>query len=91
MISRALRLIFDDILVLGKDGFENHIEKLIIIFGRMRAAGLKVNAPKCSLGLKEIPYLGYVITRGLLNLTRIKCKVSWILGDHPKQLKRDSS
>ena len=29
----------------------------------MCAAGLKVNAPKCSFGLKDIPYLGYVITR----------------------------
>ena len=34
-----------------------------IIFGRLCAAGLKVNAPKCSFGLKEIPYLGYVLTR----------------------------
>ena len=34
-----------------------------MIFGRLHAAGLKVNAPKCSFGLKEIPYLGYVITR----------------------------
>ena len=25
-------------------------------------AGLKVNAHKCSFGLKYIPYLGYVIT-----------------------------
>ena len=24
--------------------------------------GLKVNAPKCSFGLKDIPYLGYVMT-----------------------------
>ena len=34
-----------------------------MIFGRLRAAGFKVNATKCSLGLKEIPYLGCVITR----------------------------
>ena len=34
-----------------------------IIFGRLCAAGLEVNAPKCSFGLKEIPYLGYVVTR----------------------------
>ena len=53
----------DDILVLGKYSFENHIEQLIIIFGRLCAAGLKVNSPKCSFGLKDIPYLGYVITR----------------------------
>ena len=53
----------DDILVLGRDSFENHIEQLIIIFGRLCAAGLKVNSSKCSFGLKDIPYLGYVITR----------------------------
>ena len=29
----------------------------------LRAAELKVNTPKCSFGLKDIPYLGYVITR----------------------------
>ena len=36
----------DDILVLGKDSFENYIEQLIIIFGRMCAAGLQVNVNK---------------------------------------------
>ena len=33
-----------------------------MIFGRLGDAGLKVNVPKCSFGLKYIPFLGYVIT-----------------------------
>ena len=53
----------NDILVLGKYSFENHIEQIIIIFIRMCAAVLKVNAPKCSFRLKDIPYLGHIITR----------------------------
>ena len=52
-----------DIIVLIKDSFENHIDQLIIILWRLRTAGLKVNAPKCSFGLNKIPYLGCVITR----------------------------
>ena len=48
------------IFVLGKDSFEKHIENPRIIIGRQRATGLKVNAPKCSFGLKDITYLGYV-------------------------------
>ena len=36
----------DDILVLIKDLFTNPIEQLRIIFGRLRAVGLKVNDPK---------------------------------------------
>ena len=52
----------DDIIVLRKDCFIKHIKHLIIIFFRLFALCLKVNAPKCSFGLKDIPYLGYVIT-----------------------------
>ena len=37
-----------------------------MILGRLCAAGLKVNALKCSFGLKEIPYLIYVITREVI-------------------------
>ena len=59
----SVKTYINDILVLCKDIFEKHIYQLIIIFSRLRAAGLRVNAPKCSFGLKEITYLGYVITR----------------------------
>ena len=33
-----------------------------VVFARLRSAGLNANASKCSFGLKEIPYLGYLIT-----------------------------
>ena len=52
-----------DILVFSMDSFEIHIDQLRIISGRLRTSGLKVNENKCSFGLKEIIYLGYVITR----------------------------
>ena len=47
-----------DILILSKDYFRNHIDQLRIIFGRLRAASLKVNAPKCSFGVKIYSFLG---------------------------------
>ena len=65
------------IIVLIKDIFENHIVQMIIIFGRLCASGLKVNAPKCSFGLKYIPYLGYGITREGIK-PDLK-KVQWIM------------
>ena len=46
-----IKTYIDDILVLIKDIFENHTEKLRIIFDILRAASLKVNAPKWSFGL----------------------------------------
>ena len=39
-----------DIPVLSKYSFKKNTEQRIMIFGRLRAAGLKVNAPKCSFG-----------------------------------------
>ena len=58
----GVKMYIDDILILSKYCFRNYIEQLRIIFGRLRATSLKVNANKCGFGLKEIPYLGYVIT-----------------------------
>ena len=60
---KGVKTYIGDILVLRKYWFGNHMEQLIMMFGRLPAAGLKVNAPKWSFGLNDIPYLGYVITR----------------------------
>ena len=79
----GVKAYIDDILVLNKGTFKDHIEQLRVCFRRIQAAGLKVNAKKCSFGLKEIPYLGYIITRegikpdpkkiqGILDLERPK-------------------
>ena len=58
----GVKTYIDDILVLSKYFFRKHIKQLRKISGRLRTAGLKVNAPKCIFGLKEIPYIGCVIT-----------------------------
>ena len=51
----VVKTYIDDILVLSKEIFCNHIEQLRIIFGTLHVSGLNVNAPKCSSGLKKIP------------------------------------
>ena len=60
---KGVKTYIDDILVLSKDCFKKHIEQLRIIFGRLRALGLKVNSTKFNFGLKDIPFLFYIITR----------------------------
>ena len=57
----GVKIDIDDILVLRRYFFKMYIYQWMTIFGRLRAAGLKDNAPKWSFSLKEIPYLGYVI------------------------------
>ena len=48
-----------------------------MIFVILQAAGLKFNSPKCSFGLKDIPYLIYVITRE--GFKPDPKKVKWIM------------
>ena len=59
----GVRTYIDDILCIGNGSFEEHLNQLREILRRFQKAGLKVNAPKCSFGLQEIPYLGYIISK----------------------------
>ena len=78
---KSLKTYSNDILVLRKDILSKHLNQMRIIFGRLCAADLKVNAPKCSFGFKKIPYLGYVITQEGIKPDPRKVKGSWISGE----------
>ena len=58
-----VRAYIDDLLVLTKNSFDDHIEKLDRVFSKIREAGLKVNATKSFFARAEVEYLGYIITR----------------------------
>ena len=58
-----VRTYLNDVLVLTKDSFHDHLEKLREVLIRLRDAGLKANAPKCKFCATEVKYLGYVLTR----------------------------
>jgi hypothetical protein len=53
----------DDLLVVSKDSFENHLIHLEEVFTRLASAGLKVNAIKSLFCSDELEYLGYLINR----------------------------
>ena len=57
----GVKTYIDDILVLRKDSLYKHIEQLRVIFVRLCASGLKLNAPRYSFWLNGILYLVYVI------------------------------
>ena len=57
------RAYIDDLLVVSKDSFENHLEHLEEVFTQLASAGLKVNATKIHFCRDELEYLGYLINR----------------------------
>ena len=58
-----VRAYIDDLLAITNGTYDDHLEKLELIFKRLRQAGLKVNAAKSFFAKHELEYLGYWITR----------------------------
>ena len=58
-----VRAYIDDLLVITKGDWFDHLNKLETVLIRLKQAGLKVNAKKSFFGRGELEYLGYWITR----------------------------
>ena len=51
----------DDIIAMGVT-LEEHLQNLVQVFDHLWKAGLPLKPTKCHLTLKEIEYLGYIVT-----------------------------
>jgi hypothetical protein len=71
-ISCCVRANIDDLLVLSKGSFEDHLLKLELVLQHLQKAGLKVNAKKSFFVHPELEYLGYVINRDGMKPSRKK-------------------
>ena len=58
-----VRTYLDDLLVITKGNFKDHLDKLEEVLKRLVRANLKVNAPKSTFGQSEVEYLGYILSR----------------------------
>ena len=58
-----VRTYLDDLLVITKGTFDDHLVKIEAVFKRLQEARLHVNAPKCGFAFHEIEHLGYLLTR----------------------------
>ena len=76
----------DDILVVTKGSFADHVEKLERALLLLREAGLKVNVKKSFFAQKETEYLGYWITRE--GIQPLKSKVKAIHQIAPPKTKK---
>ncbi|CAK8692643.1 unnamed protein product [Clavelina lepadiformis] len=52
----------DDVIVYGRS-FEEHLERLKLVFERIKAAGLTLKPTKCTLFNAEVHFLGHVVSR----------------------------
>jgi hypothetical protein len=59
----SVRKFIDDLLVVTKGSYEEHLAELDEVFTRLSKAGLKCKIDKCYFCQPEIEYLGYIITK----------------------------
>ena len=59
----SVRAFMDDLLVVSRGTYEEHLQELAIVMKRLAKAGLKCKIDKCLFCEPEIEYLGYIITK----------------------------
>ena len=87
------RAYLDDLLVISKNSFEEHLAHLEKVFTRLQEAGLKVNVTKSHFCTDELEYLGYIINHkriqpsmkkveGMLNIAipKTRKELRWFIG-----------
>ena len=60
-----VRAYIDDLLILTKSSWADHLQKLAVVLDQLQQAGLKVNAKKSFFGRHALEYLGYWIKTGV--------------------------
>jgi putative transposase len=88
-----VQVYLDDILITSNGSFQDHLDKLSVVFKRLKNANFCANLHKCFFAQEEIKYLGYWLTHcGLqpqpkkveviLRLTppKTKCQLQHFLG-----------
>ncbi|MHA7865811.1 reverse transcriptase family protein, partial [Flagellimonas marinaquae] len=58
-----VRAYIDDLLVITKSSFDDHLSKLEVVLQRLQQTGLKINARKSFFVREGLEYLGYWISR----------------------------
>ena len=66
-----VRAYIDDLLMISKGFFTDHLQKVNIVLQQLKQVRLKINASKSFFAQDELEYLGYWITRdGILPLKK---------------------
>ena len=82
-----VRTYLDDLLILTKSTFEDHLTKLQQVLILLKQAGLRINCAKSIFASDEIEYLGYVLTRDGIKPQEEKVKAILAI-EPPKSVKQ---
>ncbi|KAK3101592.1 hypothetical protein FSP39_004699 [Pinctada imbricata] len=62
MNFKSVLVYIDDVLIFSRD-FETHLRDLSQVFSKLREAGLTLEPSKCNFAVKQLKFLGHIISR----------------------------
>lgn len=85
---KSVLIYLDDIIVFAPD-VDSHVERLAEVFGRLRAAGLKLKPEKCRLFADRVQYLGHTVShRGIeTDQTKVDAVKEWPQPRHKRDVR----
>jgi len=81
-------MVYLDDIIIYSSTFDDHVAHLKKIFDKLRIAGMKMKAVKCRFGLKEVPFLGHVVSaEGIRpNPDKIQAITDWPVPENKQHL-----
>ena len=73
VVFQILLVYLDDLLVYSTH-FEEHLQRLEIVFSRLREVGLKLNAKKCAFMRHSVEYLGHTVSGDGISASKDKIR-----------------
>ena len=61
MLFTSAIVFLDDVLLLSRK-FQQHIGRLRMVFDKVRQAKLRMNGIKCPFAVREVKYLGHILS-----------------------------
>ena len=89
MLNRFVFVYLDDILIFSRSK-EEHVHHVQKVLQRLLENSLFVKAEKCEFHASSVPFLGYVVGRGTVEMdsAKVSAVTTWPAPDSRKQLQR---
>ena len=86
---RDCLVFIDDILIFSKT-FEEHVERLEAVFGKLAEHGLKLKPSKCELFMDSVTYLGHVVSKQGIHTDpeKVSAIKSWPVPKNVKEMRQ---
>lgn len=87
-VFQILLVFLDDIIVFSRT-VEEQIQRLEVVFQKLRQHGLKLKPSKCDFFKEEVKYLGHIVSKHGINTDPLKVQAvsDWATPSTPKQLR----